>query len=381
MRRGFILLAVCCAVVVTAPGSQAGPSEGLSVRTFTSGDNSELHKTIPISRKRGTKSRVVMRLKAERIGDLRAGDRLLSSAEVEVTTCLDAPERPGYEDSCVGRVYPYDPHVSAKIILGNHRDSTKGEILASPRELECSQHHPNRNHHCVLVIPWKTHRLQEACNGCHVNLVMTAWKSKQARAGHQLIIGAHQKDDPVESDKGRLNLVRIRPGDTPVPAPKAGDRVGVRLPVAREGNKPKPVITRSLRLTDLRVGDEIWVDGRTRTNISSVPYNVHIQGRVHAARKRRATSGSGIVRYVAPNADLAENNGFNCTKGPSAHRNPCLRPRVGVVRIKKDVNELFINMSVSAQAKPNENNENSWRPGHRVKVTESHLRAYLVRGS
>ena len=379
MRRGLLAAGLACALVALPQPSLAGPAADPLVRAVTTGDGSELVKTIPISRKKGAKPRVVMRVGAQRLGELRAGDRLLASAEVEVTTCLDAPERPGYEDSCVGRVYPYDPHVQAKIVLGRNPDSTRGLPVGSPRELECSQHHPNRNHHCTMVLPWKHMTLREDCRGCHLNLVMSAWKSNQARDGHQLMIGAHQKDGPIEQDRGRLNLMRIRPGDAPDPAPKAGEKVNVRVPVAREGSQPKEVIARSIRLTNLEAGDQIYVEGLTRTNISSVPYNVLITGEVYTARTRRALHGGGTAEFVAPNPEIAEHNGFNCTQGRSAHRNPCMRPRVGVVRVTKDVDEIFINMWIDAVAKPNETNENSWRSNHRVKITQSYLRAHVYR--
>jgi hypothetical protein len=361
--------------VATQP-SQAGPTAERPVRTLTTGNGSELVKTIPISRKRGAKSQVVMRLNAKRLRPLRAGDKLLTSAEVEVTTCLDAPERPGYEDACVGKVYPYDPHVQAKIILAQEAGSKRGKVIGATRELECRQQHPHRNHHCVLVLPWKADRLANDCTGCHVNLVMTAWKHDRAKRGHRLVIGAHEKDNPIEQDKGRLNLVRFRPGDTPTVDPRAGRRMDVRVPIANEGQSPQDVMTRSARLTNLKAGDEIYVKALTRTNIGSVPYNVLITSEVYTARGPRIFHGGGTGHYAAPNPEISELNGFNCTQGPSAHRTPCMRPKVGVVRIVRDVDELFINMSINAKAKTNESNDHTWRRDDRGKVVRSFLRVY-----
>jgi hypothetical protein len=56
-----------------------------------------------------------------------------------------------------------------------------------------------------------------------------------------------------------------------------------------------------------------------------------------------------------------------------------MRPKVGVVRIAADVRDLWINLSINAQAKTNDSNENSWRRGDRVKVGQSHLRAWVYR--
>jgi hypothetical protein len=125
-------------LIAAAAPSQAGSGPENPVRTLTAGDGSELQKTIPVSHKRWGKSKVVMRLPSRRLGRLYEGDELMTAAEVEVTTCLKAPARGGFQDACVGKPYSYDPHVAAKIILGDNRRSTKGRVVGPPRELECS---------------------------------------------------------------------------------------------------------------------------------------------------------------------------------------------------------------------------------------------------
>jgi hypothetical protein len=100
---------------------------------------------------------------------------------------------------------------------------------------------------------------------------------------------------------------------------------------------------------------------------------------VYTARSRHAFHGGGTDRYTAPNPEISELNGFNCTQGRSAHHNPCLRPKVGVVRISADVGDLWINMSLNAQAKPNDSNQNSWRRGDRVKVRSGYMRVWVYR--
>jgi len=377
LKSTLIALFVAGIVLVEAPlaGSAGSQSE---VRTFSTGDKSELVKTVPIGRKRGGKERVVMRLPADRLGDVRSGDVLSSAAELEVTTCLDAPS--GSPDSCVGKVYPFDPHVSAKVVLTDRADQTHGQVIGKARDLTCSQHHPNRNHHCVLVLPWREWEADRDLQGVSASLVVTAWHSN-AKARNKLMIGAHSGSDrQIEQDKGRLSLVRFRPGDTPRVEPKRGKRVGRKLPIASEGGRPKDVLVRSLRLTNLHAGDEIYVDALSVVKIGSVPYNVLLTSELFTARSKRAPNGGRTGHYVAPDPEITEQNGFNCTQGRSAHRTPCRRPKVGVIRIVRDVDELYISVHVNARAFMNDRTEGSWDGDDRAKVTRAgYLRAYLYR--
>ncbi len=372
------LLAICAVATCALGPSQAlaGPT-GPDVRTFSSGDKSELIKTIPVTQKRGAKPKIAMRIDAGKLGPVEAGDRFLSSAEVEVTTCLDAPSGP---DTCVGKPYPYNPHVAAKVVLSRNPGSTQGETIGEPRELECSQQHPHRNHHCVLSLPWQSWVADEACNGCHVNLVMTAWKSGQARQGHQVVIGAHGSSGPIEQDRGRLSLVRFRGGAHPddVTA-KTGNKRSVRVPIANEGGGTKYTFVRSVRLNDLDAGDEIYVDAQSRTAIGSVPYNVLIQSKLFLARGRNKLDHAGTSSYTSPDGQLAELNGFNCTQGSSAHRTPCNAPKRGVARITENINSLYVTLLVSAKAMMNESNDHTWRSSHRAKIKGSSLRVYVHR--
>jgi hypothetical protein len=376
MKRPFLLtVAVTCALGLSQAWS-AGPVP--ETRTFSSGDKSELVKTIPITRKRGAKQKVVMRIDAGRLGPVEAGDRFLSAGEVEVTTCLDSPHGP---DTCVGKTYPYDPHVFAKVVLAREAGSARGEVIGEPRELECSQHHPHRNHHCVLSLPWRQWVADRPCTGCHVNLVMSAWKSGQARDGHQLVIGAHGSSGPIEQDRGRLSLVRFRGGALPADVdPKLGKRRASRTPIGNEGAATRHTFVRSLKLNDLEAGDEIYVDAATRTAIGSVPYNVLLQSKVYLARGSGAIDHSGTSRYAAPDGQLAELNGFNCTQGRSAHRSPCSAPKVGVARVRESVNELHVILLLSAKAMMNESTDGSWRSHHSAKLKSSRLAVYVHRG-
>ena len=374
MRRLLLTCVLACSALVASAASAGVEPE---VRTFSSGDKAELVKTIPITRSRGAKPKVVMRIDAGKIGPVQAGDRYLAGGEVEVTTCLDSSTG---NDICVGKPYPYDPHVAAKLVLARNSGSVQGEVIGDARELECSQHHPNRNHHCVLVLPWRQWVADEDCVGCHVNLVMTAWKSGQARDGHELVIGAHGSGGSIEQDKGRLSLVRARDGALISDfQASSGSRRASRLPIASESGSPKDKIVRSVKLTNLDPGDEIYVSAQSKTSISSVPYNVLLQSKAYFARNRNADDHVGTGNYLAPDGQISELNGFNCTQGASAHRSPCARPKLGVGRIIDPINELHVILTLSARAMMNESNDNSWHSGQDARIKSSELRVFVHR--
>ena len=94
-----------------------------------------------------------MSLQPGNLGDLRDGDRLDATAEVEVSVCLKPNELHGSDRPCIGRTYGYDPSVIAELVLadGDPRPGRNAVSLGSD-QLTCAQSQPNRNHHCVLVI-------------------------------------------------------------------------------------------------------------------------------------------------------------------------------------------------------------------------------------
>ena len=119
------------------------------MHVVTTGNHSELVRTIPITTAEGSGRRVVMSLGPRRLPRLRRGDELKLSAEVQVTTtCVTAGPR------CVGRPYGFTPDVDARIVLAGREGAAEGHgvaPLSSRQSVRCHQPRPNRNHHCVLV--------------------------------------------------------------------------------------------------------------------------------------------------------------------------------------------------------------------------------------
>ncbi len=341
-------------------GAKAPPRLGSdtgTVRTGTTGNDSEIARTVPIGKGAGAERRVVMSLQAGNLGDLRDGDRLDASAEVEVSVCLKPNELHRSSRPCIGRTYGYDPSVRAELVLaeGTRAD---GVSLGSDR-LTCAQSQPNRNHHCVLVIDGGIDIDEAAalpCNPetCHINLVLSARDGK-ARRGHKLVVGADSGGRAVNGDKGRINFIRYRPGSQQREQPLATSaRRRSSLPIAQEGGDPKDRVVYSVELGGLRAGEQLVIDGRMVARIGRHPYNVFQTNSLVLSENPDSTSREGWPERVGDlNGQIAEANGFNCTQGDSAHEDPCTARKVGVLEITRDSPKtLYVNLvtGMAAQA-------------------------------
>ena len=354
---------------------------GGTVRTASTGNRSERVKSVPISRKRGGKRRVVMSLGPEAIGGLRAGDRIYTTAEVEVSVCLKPNELHGADRSCIGRTYGYDPKVRAELVLGRGSGATRGARLAS-RRIECAQRQPNRNHHCVLVIDDGVFNVPDGeapCGptDCHVNLVLDAYEDS-AKTGHKLVVGAASDGKRVKGDKGRINVARFRPGRGDAIAPQVTQKhVRGSLPIAGEGDDVNEHAIYSIPVPNLRAGEQLVVDGRLITRIGMHSYNVFQRTGLVLSEGPLSASRSGWPMRVGDvvNGQISEANGFNCTQGDSAHEDPCSARKVGVLEITRDAPKtLYVNLvaGMAAQADFKDRHHD----GDRAKIAGGFLRVY-----
>ena len=371
------------AVVAAAPVAAGDdPTRGSgTVRTGTTGNESELLETIPVGKRAGQKKRVVMSLQPGNLGDLRAGDVLAATAEVEVSVCLKPNELHGSERPCIGRTYGYDPGVRAELVLTSG-DGTRGISLGRER-LTCSQTQPNRNHHCVLVIDDGGVAIDDAgrlpCNAetCHINLVVSA-HDKNAKVNDKLVIGSDEDGKSVHGDKGRVNFTRYRPGDQQRVAPTVA-RIPLRraLPIAGENGNPRERALYSVELPNLRLGEQLVVDAKLVSRIGRHPYQVFQTTSLILAEQPDSTSRDGWPERVGElNGQIAEANGFNCTQGDSAHSNPCTAHKVGVLEITRDSPQtLYVNLTAGMRAQGDF--EDRHRDGDAAKITkDGFLRVY-----
>jgi hypothetical protein len=305
--------------------------------------NAELVKQLPVGRSEsGATRRVVLRLRPADLPKLAHGDRLITPAEVQVTTRCDVGQNaPGCN---------YNPNVRAQLIITGKADDTApaggGSKGIATRTLTCTK----AEHHCKLVFrPSDATFVLEggfalpcvASNSCYVNLVMWAWHSKARSGGQDKVLvgeneGNYLANGKVGSDKARLMIVRER-------GIVASDRA--RRDTSGSGTvsmnlNANPVRIYSLRLKkagrDLKVGEQFLVEAKVFTVVNS---RARFSTKMFLTKNPKATDGNG-VNGLFP-GEINEHNGINCTTGTS----PCTTRKVAVFRVNKPVSgPVYVNI-------------------------------------
>jgi hypothetical protein len=341
-----------------APETKSKPARAVP-HLATSGDESELIDRVPITRREGEGYRVAMRIPQSRLVPIEAGDRLRASAEVQIsTTCVDPGER------CIGRSYDINPTITARIVLSRgHKVSSPSMPLSKRYSVLCKQNRPNRNHHCTVVVPNTTTRVNRPSrlpckpSACHVNLLLGA-HSPHAKPGYFVVLGGDRPDATLEQDKGRVNLIQAR---EEVPAPYSARSVQLlrdRLPLTVDDFDKRRIVY-SVPITAPKRGEVLAFDAKFVGAISALPFNTFISSRVIIATGPKKTRSTNKAETAVPlKGEATESNGFNCTLGPSGFANPCIARKSGAVRFRETVREkrtgepktLYLN--VLAGAKP-----------------------------
>jgi hypothetical protein len=320
----------------------------------TTGNDSELIESVPISTKPNQAERVAMSLGPEELPRLRAGDRIRVGGEVQVsTTCVLQGPR------CIGRRYEINPFITARIVLAGSADPAASSIpLSEAKQVKCTQRRPQRNHHCTIALP-----MVEGAVGaestlpcadsaqCFVNLLVGAWHRK-AKPGNRVVLGADEPDGGVKGDKGRLNVVHT-PGGVPGATELfRNDLVNTSLPL-NEGKKVRRRVVHSIEIAAPRKNEVLAVDASYQATIDPIPYNTVIVTKVIVADTPTSVDSSGLAETVTQfRGDLTEGNGFNCTQGASGFRTPCTVQKAGAIRINDDAidpatgqfRSLFVNL-------------------------------------
>jgi hypothetical protein len=357
--RGAASLVALAAIAIPAAATGAkGPAAPPPAELATTGNGSELIETVPIAKRAGEQPRVVMSLKPEKFEPIEAGDRLLASGEVQVsTTCVGRGPR------CVGRPYQVNPTITARIVLSASPDpAAQSMALTETQTKRCKQTRPNRNHHCTLTIPNLETTINDTAalpcppDACYVNLIVTA-QSKKAKRGNVVVVGADEPDGSVKQDKGRLNLVQAR-ADVPPPTRLSSANVLTPdLPVTLPDKERKRVVY-SVPIEAPQKGEVLAFDAGFGISINALRYNSFIASRVMLGDSPTATKSTGIARTTSPfRGQAAESNGFNCTLGSSGYANPCTVIKAGATRITQDAIDpqtglpatLYLNVLASAK--------------------------------
>jgi len=348
-----------------APGAQAAPR---GPDAATTGANSELRKTVPITRKRGAEPRVVLSMGPGKLSGLDRGDRIELLSEVQVTVdCDKASAR------CAGRPYDYDPRVQVSLELASRKSASARSRTIARRSLTCRQQLPNRQHHCPVVLDRTTRigdRFPCPLDRCFANVVVSA-SSRHASGDQRMIIGANKPNGRIVQNKSRLSAIRLPPGER-------GRRLTTRN--LRRGSlrlRPRRKVVLSQKVEGLDRGDVLAVTANLRSDVRHLGYNALVGGELVVARGPRAASPSRLVRRsVWQEGRISPTNGTNCTPVQS----PCETRKVGVVKVRRDVRgssggpaALFVNLVIRTKQK-----RVGREHGARLKLRGGHLtvRAY-----
>jgi hypothetical protein len=302
----------------------------------------ELRETVPIGRRRGQLERAVL---SRPLPTVKRGDHIRISAEVTVTTtCMVSSPR------CIGRRYRFDPRIRAEIVIAKQPRAAGGGTLPIARStsLSCGQRRPNRNHHCPLVISGsfavhRPERLPCPLAECRLNFIVDA-HNRSAKGGEVVVIGGDRPNGHVKGGKARLNAAILRNRADITEATRTTTRERVRRLPTRSRR-----VVYSVRMGHLEAGDVLLVRAKQRTAVKRRPY--FVGSNVVVTTAPRATRATPLARrIVSPRAMAADQNGFNCTLGPSAFRSPCLTIKAGLARIERAPRQggrrrpLFVNL-------------------------------------
>jgi hypothetical protein len=351
VRRGLLAGVVLSLAVVTAAGAQDG-GQSSKVLVASTEASAEITQAIPITR--DGRSEVVASLRPEDLPDLRTGDQLEASAEVEVTTdCL--LRQHAHMDDCRGKTYRFNPRIGATLILTADAGALEGYPLSARSQITCRQKLPAREHHCYMALTPDPVPIDEATlpcvpGTCRINLVMDA-SHPRARPGNVVLLGGNKGEKKVKQDKSSIDVVRIRPPDPAQVPPEppngttdqtTGERVVTGLSL---DHPPRTAVVYSQRLESVRDGDQIAARGLLITGVRQLRHNANISARIILTDAPVSTTPLlGEGEMARERGEITESNGFNCTQRTT----PCDTIKAGVLRVEGDApGPLYVNLVLS----------------------------------
>lgn len=336
-----VLAALGCAAGATLPALAQDVADQ-TLRVSLSGIGAERVKTVPIAKRAGQKPRVAMSLPPSKVGPIRDGAEIWAGAELEVSvTCLEPMPK------CVGKRYRFSPFVRGRLVLapGPNATGPANTVQLGIARIRCSQEQPHRNHHCVLVVEG-TREVGDAaklpCRACNVNLVVDAFHH-QARRGQVIVVGSDE-DHGISQKKGTLNAAVMNPGPlAAVPMTASRKRSRRKLAIGGKGGSGPRRVLYSHRLPMLRQGEQLLVKARAVQGIGHLSYNVLMQSQLVVSQSPGSIRRAGLpTKVTSQKGIVTAQNGFNCTQGRSAHPNPCVIRKLGVIRVLHNARSRYL---------------------------------------
>lgn len=346
-------------VLASASASAWAQDQGdVGVDASTTGDRSELIKTIPIEPDPG-RGHVALALRPKAMPQLERGDRIRVSSELLVTTdCTFSSPR------CAGSPYTFNPRAEASLVLVAGND----EATLATQERRCWQKPGERQHHCLLTFTGveagqSADRLRCEAARCALEVRVRAWSS-QANGSQRLVIGSNKPNGRIVQDKARLNAIRIRPGGGRLPKPTTAGPAERSIPQTL-----KRTVIYSQRLEVLTKGEVIEASLDARASVEGLGYSSLVGSQIVLSESADGTHGGALVKRVASlGGEITEISGTNCTQSQS----PCPIVRTGILKLREDARKrsgrrvpLFVN--VVARSKPK---HASARPGDAVRIID-----------
>jgi hypothetical protein len=312
-------------------------------------DPAERIKTLPITAGAGADRQIALRLGAGEAGlspfpDLGPGDQLKALVELAVTTDC----RVGAQGDCVKEPYTWSPHVRARVLLAGKptaKEKERGQALQLAQQSVLVTH--ARHHHVFtleagpVTIPENWEPREN-----HVIVAIDAY-NRAAKPSQVLLIGANEKGG-VRQGMARINLVRVRPGGDPPPAPTPVKQLKAQtLPLTKQ----KRVLL-SYPLPGLVKDEQLLVGGFVEASGIGRPYPARLSARVVLADSASDSDLGKEARKIetAFKGEISPHNGSNCVPGATLPVR-----KVGVLRVTKNVKQTHYVNLVAESADPIEN--------------------------
>ena len=314
---------------------------------------------------------------ATSLPDLKAGDRLEVSAELEVTTDLTTAELQANKGKgCYSKPYDYPPKVTAALVLATakgRRTPAPGTAVIATKTAAVE----HEAHHFVFIFNRAAIKVPSNWKGRGaVNLVLSA-NAARARPGHCLLVGANEPDGTVQTDMGGISVARIRGKLT---SPEVIRETTLRVPALGIHGAQPPRVVYSMPLVGLLANEQLTVYARILASAAGLGTRARMSTRVFLADSPTDVEpGNGYAAQLAANKGrVAKTNGFNyLPTGPAP-----ATEKVGVLHVTADMKQsetVFLNV-VSGSGDPSKKSGSSdqlqLRPGGFLEVRRFPAGAY-----